>query len=312
LLTEPDLKSPVVVIAGPTGSGKSALALRIAERFQGEMVNCDSLQLYRGFNIGTAKTRQESRRGVPHHLIDALEPESVYSAGDYARAGRVLLDEISARSRLPVVVGGTGFYLRALLDGLPVLPVRDELLRAQLIDREEKRPGALHRLLRRLDPAAAARIHPEDRQKLVRALEVRVLTRAPAPPVSSSEPLRGFRTLKIGLNPDRARLREVLDARAREMFQSGLIEEVRGLLAAGCSGEEKPFEALGYRQALAVVRGTMTREEAVASTQIETRQYAKRQMTWFRRDREIVWLEGFGEEVGERAEGMVERFIGSG
>jgi tRNA dimethylallyltransferase len=308
-LTEPDLKSPVVVIAGPTGSGKSALALRIAERFQGEIVNCDSLQLYRGFDIGTAKTPPESRRGVPHHLIDALDPQSVYSAGDYARAGRGAMAEISGRLRLPVVVGGTGFYLRALLDGLPALPARDPTIRAQLIEREGNSPGALHRLLRRLDGAAASRIHASDLQKLVRALEVRVLTRAPAPPASTSEPIQGFRTLKVGLNPDRARLREVLDARTREMFQGGLIEEVQGLLAAGCSGEEKPFEALGYRQALAVVRGKMTREEAVASTQIETRQYAKRQMTWFRKDREIVWVEGFGEEAGERAEGMVAEFL---
>jgi len=302
--------SPLVVIAGPTGSGKSALALRIAQRFHGEIVNYDSLQLYRGFNVGTAKTPPSARRGVPHHLIDVLEPQSVFTAGDYARAARAIVAEISARERLPVVVGGTGFYLRALLEGLPALPGRDESLRARLVEREGKRPGALARLLRRLDPEAASRIQPDDRQKMIRALEVRVLTRSPAPPKSSAEPMRGYRRLKIGLNPDRARLRAALDARAREMFQMGLIEEIEGLLAGGCSGEEKPFESLGYRQALAVVRGEMTREEAIESTQVTTRQYAKRQMTWFRRDPEMVWLEGFGDEVAKRVEEMVADFLG--
>lgn len=301
-----------MVIAGPTGAGKSALAVRVAGRFHGEIVNCDSLQLYRGFDVGTAKIPPSARRGVPHHLIDALGPESVYSAGDYQREARRILGEISALGAIPVVAGGTGFYLRALLQGLPALPGRDETLRAGLAERERKRPGALDRLLARLDPDAARRIHPGDQQKLVRALEVRLLTRSPAPPQSSAEPIRGYRMLKIGLNPDRARLCAVLDVRTREMFQSGLVEEVEGLLTAGCSGGEKPFESLGYKQALAVIRGKMTREEAIQSTLIETRQYAKRQMTWFRKDPGIVWLEGFGEEVRERAEEMVGEFLANG
>jgi tRNA dimethylallyltransferase len=302
------LKRPLVVIAGPTGSGKSALALRIAQQYDGEIVNCDSLQLYRGFDAGTAKTPSIDRRGIPHHLIDVLEPQSVYSAGDYARDARRIVAEISARGRLPVVVGGTGFYLRALLDGLPKLPSRDDALRVKLADRERKRPGAMYRLLQRLDPSAAGRIHASDRQKLLRALEVRVLTQANAPPQSAGEPISGHRILRIGLNPERARLRQTLDSRAREMFRNGLMEEVTRLLS-DCTGEEKPFESLGYRQALEVVRGTLTVEQAIQSTQLATRQYAKRQMTWFRRDPQMVWLEGFGEEVSDRAMEMVGEFL---
>jgi tRNA dimethylallyltransferase len=302
-------KSPLVVVAGPTGSGKSTLALRIAQQFDGEIVNCDSLQLYRGFDAATAKTPPSDRRGIPHHLLDALEPQSVYSSGDYGRDARRIIEEITARGRLPVVAGGTGFYLRALLDGLPVLPPRDELLRARLAERERKRPGAVYRLLGRLDPGAARRIHASDRQKLIRALEVRVLTQSNAPPRSAGKPLAGYRVLAIGLNPERAQLNNRLDSRTHEMFHAGLMEEVEKLLASGLSGEEKPFESLGYRQALAVVRGQMTLDEAIQSTQLATRQYAKRQMTWFRRDPRIVWLEGLGEEVAERALEVVGEFL---
>ena len=227
-------------------------------------------------------------------MIDVLEPSQVYSAGEYARAAREAIAEISGRGHLPIIVGGTGFYLRALLEGLPPLPGRDESLRLRLADRERRRAGSLHRLLTRLDPSAAG-IHPRDTQKLTRALELRMLTRGPRPSTASAEGLSGYTTIKIGLRPDRAGLSEVLDARAREMFRSGLIEEVRVLLEAGCTGDEKPFESLGYRQALAFIRGSMTLEDAIASTAIETRQYAKRQGTWFRRDREIIWLNGFGD-----------------
>lgn len=285
--------------------------MHLAALFAGEIVNCDSLQLYRGFDIGTAKTPAGERRGIPHHLFDVLDASVTCSAGEYAREARPVIREISRRGRLPMVVGGTGFYLRALLEGLPELPKRDEALRARLAEREKRRPGALHRLLSRLEPAAAARIHARDVRKLVRALEVRMLTGAPMPARESGAPLAGYRVLALGLAPDRARLHEALAARTEAMFARGLLEEVRGLLARGCTGREKPFESLGYKQALAHLRGEIPLAEAIASTMIETRQYAKRQLTWFRRDARIQWLEGFGTEdrVVHDAQALVRRFL---
>ena len=301
-----------MTIVGPTGSGKSTLAVRVAETFGGEVVNCDSLQLYKGFNIGTAKISESERHSIPHHMIDVLDACQVYSAGDYARNARTAIAGISARGRLPVIAGGTGFYLRALLNGLPQLPGRDETLRSKLAAKEARRPGHLHRLLSRLDPAAAARMHARDTQKVIRALEIRILTHRSSPPSSASQPLAGYRTLKLGLNPDRAQLYQTLDARTAEMFRRGLVEEVRSLLAAGCGGDEKPFESLGYKQALAHIRGSMTMGEAVVSTQIETRQYAKRQWTWFRRDAEIFWLPGFGQSPStiEQCVDLVRTYVG--
>ena len=285
----------LLAVVGPTGAGKSALALNLAEALSGEIVNCDSLQFYRGFDIGTAKTPVSERRGIPHHLFDVLDAQNGYSAGDYARDARLVLAEISARGKVPLVVGGTGFYLRALLEGLPELPARNEELREDLAKREQARPGVLHRLLRRLDPAAAGRIHPHDVQKLIRALEIRVLTGG-APP-ETGEALTGYRVIKIGLDPDRAKLVAKLDARVQAMFSSGLVEEVRGILARGATGEEKPFESLGYKQALRHIRGELTLEQAIESTQIETRQYAKRQCTWFRRDPEVHWISSVGQAI---------------
>jgi tRNA dimethylallyltransferase len=288
-------KHPLIAVVGPTGSGKSALAMAIARAFQGEIVNCDSLQLYRGFDIGTAKTPVAERLEIPHHLFDVLTPEQSYSAGDYARAARSVIQDISARSRLPILVGGTGFYLRALLEGLPLLPARDEELRAHLQAREAKRPGSLHQLLKRLEPTAVGRIHSNDTQKTLRALEIRLLTKTAMPSPAEGRPLEGYSAIRIGLNPDREALKQRLDARTRAMFENGLLEEVRGLLSAGATGVEKPFESLGYKQALQHLRGELTREQAIESTQIETRQYAKRQLTWFRRDPAVHWFAGFGD-----------------
>ena len=293
-----------MAIVGPTASGKSDLALRIAQTFGGEIVNFDALQLYRGFDIGTAKTPVSARCGIAHHLFDVLDPQTGFSAGDYARAARETIAEIASRGRLPVAVGGTGFYLRALVDGLPSLPSRDESLRARLSEREQRRPGTLHRLLRRLEPAAAARIHYRDVQKLTRALEIRVLTRIPLPATSTAEPLHGFRLFQLGLAPDRALLAEAITVRTRRMFNEGLIAEVQGLLAQGLSGDEKPFESLGYKQVLAYLRGQTTLEQALESTEIETRQYAKRQLTWFRRDPRVLWLHGFGSDASIAAAGL--------
>ena len=302
---------PLLLIVGPTASGKSELALRTAEVFSGEIVNCDALQFYRGFDIGTAKTPAAERRGVPHHLLDVLDPQTGFSAGDYARSAREAIAGISARGCLPIVVGGTGFYLRALLQGLPALPGRDDLLRKRLSGREQRRAGSLHRLLSRLEPAASARVHPRDVQKVTRALEIRLLTRTALPPPSASLPLDGFKLLLLGLAPDRELLVNRIAVRTRQMFDAGLVEEVRRLLAQGLSGEEKPFESLGYKQVLAYLRGQMSLEQAMTATEIETRQYSKRQLTWFRRDNRIVWLRGFGSdpEVAEGALQAIRKFL---
>jgi tRNA dimethylallyltransferase len=306
-----DPKPPLIVIAGPTGAGKSTLALRVCEEFSGEIVNCDSLQLYRGLHVGTAKTPESARRGIPHHLLDVLDPSDGYSAGEYARVARQSIQEISARGHLAVVVGGTGFYLTALLNGLPVLPESDKATRERLIEREQRKPGSMVRLLTRLDPAAAQRIHPQDTQRLMRAVEIRILSGQLSPPALATEPFTGFRVLKIGLDPDRAALYTLLDERTSQMFASGLVQEVQALLQHGCTGDEKPFESLGYRQALASIRGEMTLERAVYLTQLETRHYAKRQWTWYRRDPEMHWLSGFGDSlpVIEQCLQMLRRFL---
>src|ERR1019366_561547 len=237
----------LATVVGPTGSGKSALALCLAQDFGGEIVNCDSLQLYRGFDIGTAKTPPGDRHGVPHHLFDVLMPQESYSAGEYARETRKVIAEIAGRGCLPIVVGGTGFYLRALLEGLPALPGRDERLRERLLGRERLRPGSLHRLLTRLEPRAAARIHAHDVQKTMRALEVRFVAQQALPPAAEADALEGYAVIKLGLDPDRAALQQRLEKRTRVMFQTGLINEVQGLLSHGATGNEKPFEALGYK-----------------------------------------------------------------
>lgn len=307
----PSVPARLIAIAGPTGSGKSALALRLAQTFSGEIVNCDSLQLYRGFDIGTAKTPPEARGNIVHHLLDVLDPCVRFSAGDYSREARAVIGRISAGGHLPIVVGGTGFYLRALLDGLPSLPGGDATLRARLAAREQARPGSLHCILQRLDPQAASRIHARDVQKTIRALEVRMLTGSQLPPRELAEPLRGYTILILGLAPDRDRLAEVLRLRTQRMFAAGLIEEVRGLLAHGCTGAEKPFEALGYKQALAYLQGRLTLADAIMQCEVETRQYAKRQFTWFRRDPRVHWLQGFGEDakVVESATALVCGFL---
>jgi tRNA dimethylallyltransferase len=306
-----NVEPPLVAIVGPTASGKSELALRVAEVFAGEIVNCDALQFYRGFDVGTAKTLAAARRGISHHLFDVLDPQLGFSAGDYARAARETVAGISSRGHLPVVAGGTGFYLRALLDGLPALPARHDSLRERLSGREQRRPGSLHRLLSRLEPSAGARIHPRDVQKVMRALEIRLVTGAGLPSPATATPLRGFRVLQLGLAPERSQLVDAIAARTRQMFHDGLVQEVQGLLDRGLSGDEKPFESLGYSQVLAYLRGQIPLEQAMASTEIETRQYAKRQLTWFRRDPRIVWLPGFGSEPAVAQAGLdaVRKFL---
>lgn len=289
--------NPLVLVAGPTGSGKSALALHLALEFNGEVINCDSVQIYRDFNIGAAKLRPGERAGVPHHLIDIADPRDNFTAGGFARAARTVLGEITPRGRLPILAGGTGFYVRALIDGLFEGPARDEAIRERLAAREERRRGSLHRILSRLDPAAAGRIHRNDTNKLVRALEVIVTSKRPLSEVHATtqrDALQGYEILRLGLDPPRADLYARIDARVEEMFATGLVEEVEGLLAAGCPRNAKPFEALGYAQTLRLLDGEITREQAIAETKMMTRRYAKRQWTWFRRDPHVIWLAGFG------------------
>ncbi len=288
----------LVAIVGPTGSGKSELSLRIAEEFGGEIINCDSLQIYRYFDIGTAKLPVAERRGIPHHMLDVADPDEHFSAGEFARRGRAVLEEIAARGRLPVVAGGTGFYLRALLEGLFPGPERDDAVRSRLAAREARRPGSLHKLLGRFDPEAAQRVHARDARKLIRALEVCLLTRGSISQAFAAgrHSLQGFRWLKIGVDPPRAALYERLNTRCQRMFDQGLVDEVRRILLLGFRPEVRPLEAHGYRQALQYLRGDCSCQEAILQAQQSTRQYAKRQWTWFNKEPGLEWVKGFGDE----------------
>lgn len=286
----------VVVLLGPTGSGKTALSLALGQKFSGEIVSCDSVAVYRGMELGSAKPSVDERALLPHHLIDVATPAIAYTAGDYCRDGRAALKAIAMRKHLPIVTGGTGLYLRALTDGLFDGPLRDEALRARLTATHERREkNWLHRILAKLDPVSAARIHANDVPKLIRAIEVCLTTHRPFSQLLEREgkdPLTGFRLLRIGLNPPRAALYERLNARCAQMFSEGLVAETRGLLAR--YGRVKALDALGYRQALGVVDGTLSEPDAVAAAQQGHRNYSKRQLTWFRREPEVHWLEDFG------------------
>jgi len=288
----------LVVLLGPTASGKTALSLHVAGRFQGEIVSCDSVAVYREFEIGTAKPSRQERRRVPHHLIDIAGPEEAITAGDYSRLARQAVGEIAGRGHLPIVVGGSGLYLRALLEGLFPGPPRSEALRARLRERATERgPNYLHKLLRRLDPAAAQTIHANDVPKVVRALEVSISARAPMTGLwqQGRDPLAGFNILRIGLNPDRDALYQRINHRAREMFSSGLLEEAR-TLAARYGASAWPLNSLGYKQAMQHLRGEISLEQAIAAAQQGHRNYAKRQMTWFRREPNVHWIAGFGSD----------------
>jgi tRNA dimethylallyltransferase len=291
----------LLVILGPTGSGKSALAIAIAEQFSGENVSCDSVAVYRNFEIGTAKPSREDRGRVPHHLIDVADPGEAFTAGEYARQARAAVREIAQRGHLPIVVGGTGLYLRALIEGLFPGPQRSDELRRRLRWRAADRgSGYLHRILRRLDRASAANIHPNDVPKLVRAIEVCLTASGPMSELVQSQgrdPLQGFRILRLGLNPPREELYERINQRAAQMFADGLVAETQSLLQRyGDAREITPIHSLGYKQAVQHLRGELTLERAIAACQQGHRNYAKRQMTWFRREPDVTWIEGFGDD----------------
>lgn len=301
------------MVLGPTGSGKSVLSLVLAGRFHGEIVNCDSVALYREFEVGTAKPSPAERARVPHHLFDCVDPKSYVTAGEYARMARQVLAEIHARGHLPIVVGGTGLYLRALLEGLFPGPERSDELRTRLREQAgRKGPGYLHRVLDRLDRAAAAKIHPNDQAKLIRAIEVCLTARQRLTELweHGRAGLEGFRVLRLGLNPDREALYRRINRRASDMFASGLVEETRQLVAR-YGIEAYPLGALGYKQAIERIRGEMDDRTALQAAQQAHRNYAKRQMTWFRREPGVHWLQGFGDDaaIQQRALGLIEKSI---
>lgn len=291
-----------MVIVGPTASGKSALALAVAKRFGGEIVNCDSVQIYRGFDVGSSKVPPAERHGVPHHLLDWAEPGEVFTAGDYRRQAVPVIERLGQAGRLPVLVGGTGLYLRALLLGLFEGPPRSEDLRTRLKTLAERHRRSqqhfLHKLLSRLDAEAAARIHPRDEQKIIRAVEVCLVSRQPMTRLleRGRQGLEGFEALKIGLDPERAELYARINRRAEVMFETGILEETRSVLARPDAARVGALRALGYAQAVLVIQGRMGLEEAVRETQAATRRYAKRQMTWFRREKDVSWFRGFGHD----------------
>jgi tRNA dimethylallyltransferase len=293
----------LVVILGPTGSGKTTLSVALAQQFDGEIISCDSVAVYQGLEIGSAKPSAEQRKQVPHHLLDVVTPDAFYTAGDYSRAARAAIAAVTARDKLPIVTGGTGLYLRALLQGLFPGPQRSAGLRDRLLRKAETRgPAVLHHILKRLDPESAARVHANDVAKVIRAIEV---TLAAGRPMSEAwkegrEPLTGYRVLRLGLDPQRPQLYERINARARAMFAEGLVEETRHLLAR--YGHASALASLGYRQAAEFLEGNLSLEQAIAAASQGHRNYAKRQLTWFRREPEVSWLKGFGDDLSVYAE----------
>ena len=289
----------MIVVAGPTGAGKSAFALRLAETVGGEIVNYDSVQIYRGFDIGSAKPSLEVRARVPHHLFDIVDATDEFNAADYARLARTTCEGITARGKVPILAGGTFFYLRALLSGLPEMPGRDEELRARLrkIAQKPGGPARLYRWLSKIDPQSGRKIAPADRHRVERALEVWIRSGRPISSweTESGETTSGLNALKLALTIERPRLVAALNARVEAMYTSGLIEETRGLLER-FPRDARPFGTIGYREAAAVVAGEMTREAAIEETKRRTRAYAKRQMTWLRSERNVHWLDAGDRE----------------
>jgi len=302
---------PIIAIVGPTASGKSELGLYLAEQFSGEIVNYDSVQIFRHLNIGTAKPSLEERERVPHHMIDMCEPAEIFTAGDYQRESRRVLEDIRRRGKLPILSGGTGLYLRALTEGLFNGPTRSLFWRNRLeMMIERKGRPYVHRLLKRLDPEAASRIAERDKPKVIRALEVRLETGKPLSEhlrEKPRQPLMGFHVHFVGLNPSRQELCRRIDLRVSKMFEAGLVEEVRRLLSNGIPPSAKPFEAIGYRHVIADLDSRNSWERTIRIIQRDTRRYAKRQMTWFRKQSEVTWFDGPGDSP--EIKNKVHRFL---
>jgi tRNA dimethylallyltransferase len=288
----------LIAIVGPTGTGKSALGIALAERFHGEIVSCDSTAVYRGFDIGTDKVPRHEQRGIPHHMVDVADPTEEYSAAHYAREAAAVIRDITARGKLPILVGGTGFYYRALTRGLFDGPGRDEPLRRRL-ERvaERKGPERLHRWLARVDPASAERIQPRDVKRVVRALEVWMLTGRPLTDhfADTASPLPEFAVTSIALRIPPEQTAERVARRVHAQFAAGLLDEMRGLLARGVPETALPFTGLVYRQALEHLRGI--RDEAATRELIigENRKYSRRQLIWFRKEPNLRWIHAAGE-----------------
>ena len=296
------LKPPIIAIAGPTASGKSELGIEMALRFEGEIINCDSVQVYREIEIATAKVPLSEQRGVPHHLIDFVSPQVNYTAGDWAREAAAKITEIEERGRLALLVGGTGFYLRALRQPFFPSPPTDATLRRRLNSLRERRGAEhLHRMLLRLDPAAAAGLFPRDWPRVQRALEVRLQTGKPLSVQAQARmepPECAARIHVLALDPPRAELYRRIDERAERHFAAGLVEEVGALLERGVPAASNALGAHGYRRVVEYLAGRRDYKSAIEQTKLDVRHYAKRQLTWFRREQGVEWFEGFGEDSG--------------
>lgn len=301
-----EVDSPLLVLAGPTASGKTSLAVMLAEKLGGEIVSCDSVAVYRLMDIGSAKPSAEERERVPHHCLDLYWPDEACTAGDYARHARASIAAIRGRGRLPIVAGGTGLYLRALIEGLAPAPPRDEVLRERLRDRAARLgSGWLHRVLQRLDARAAGLIHANDTPKLIRSIEVTLSARKPQSVQwqEGREALRGYRVLQLALGPEREPLYERINQRAAGMFDRGLVAET-DMLRSRFGEDCRALTSLGYSQALGVLRGELTLAEAVLAAQQGHRNYAKRQLTWFRGQATMRWLQGFGDDKAIQEEAL--------